>query len=70
MAEATIYQIPSTGFLNLRQILGDKRCNPPIQPIIPVGRTTWFARMKTGQYPQGVRLGARTLVFPLKISAP
>ncbi|MCC6301928.1 MAG: AlpA family phage regulatory protein [Gammaproteobacteria bacterium] len=42
--------IPNTGFLRLAQIL----------QIVPVGRSTWWARVKAGIYPKTVKLGPRT----------
>ena len=52
--------IPRTGFLRLRQIVGDAKARPPIPPIIPVGKSTWWAGVKSGRYPQPVRtLGTR-----------
>ena len=55
-----MYQIPETGFLRLTQIIGDAKAKPPIPPIIPVGRSTWWAGVKSGRFPQPVRtLGRR-----------
>ena len=55
----TIYQLPEAGFLRLHQIIGNKKANPPIPPIIPIGRTTFLQGVKTGKYPQPVKLSAR-----------
>ena len=53
-------QLPETGFLRLKQIIGDPKAIPPIPPVIPVGKSTWWAGVKSGRYPQPVRtLGAR-----------
>ncbi|MEW6164507.1 MAG: transcriptional regulator [Pseudomonadota bacterium] len=52
--------VPQTGFLRLHQIIGNPKANPPIPPIIPVCKSTWWAGVKSGRYPQPVRtLGAR-----------
>lgn len=52
--------IPETGYLRLRQILGDSRANPPIPAIIPVSKSTWWAGVRSGRYPPAVRsLGER-----------
>ena len=52
--------IPETGFLRLPQIIGNTKANPPIPPIIPVSKSTWWAGVKIGRYPQPVRtLGQR-----------
>jgi hypothetical protein len=55
-----MYQLPESGYLRLSQIIGDRRAKPPIPPIIPVSKSTWWAGVKSGRYPQPVRtLGAR-----------
>ena len=52
--------LPEFGFLRLSQIIGDPKADPPILPVIPVGRSTWWAGVKSGRYPQPVRtLGRR-----------
>jgi prophage regulatory protein len=52
--------IPTSGFLRLRQILGDPLADPPLPAIIPIGRTSWWAGVKTGKYPKPVKLGPGT----------
>ncbi len=53
-------QLPDIGFLRLSQILGNPDAEPPIPPIIPVGKSCWWAGVKAGRYPQPVRtLGKR-----------
>lgn len=60
----TIYRaIPETGFLRLPQIIGDPKTDPPIPAIVPVGRSTWWAGVKTGRFPAPVKLGPRTSVW-------
>lgn len=52
--------LPETGFLRLSQIVGDPKADPPIPPLIPVSKSTWWAGVKSGRYPAPVRtLGAR-----------
>lgn len=52
--------LPETGYLRLPQIIGDKKAQPPVPAIIPVGKSTWWAGVKSGRYPQPVRtLGRR-----------
>lgn len=53
--------IPETGYLRVRQILGDRRRGIP--PIIPVASSTWWAGVKSGRFPQPVKLGPRTTVW-------
>lgn len=53
-------QLPETGFLRLSQIIGKPKAEPPIPPIIPVSKSTWWEGVKSGRYPQPVRtLGRR-----------
>ncbi|MDI9819824.1 MULTISPECIES: AlpA family transcriptional regulator [unclassified Legionella] len=56
-------KLPETGFLRAHQILGDKTANPPIPPLIPVGKSTWWAGVKSGRFPQPIKLGPRTTVW-------
>lgn len=41
--------------LRLSQIIGNPNSDPPIPPIIPVSKSTWWAGVKSGRYPQPVR---------------
>ncbi len=55
-----MYQLPETGYLRLPQIIGNPNAEPPIPPIIPVGKSTWWAGVRSGRYPQPVKtLGPR-----------
>lgn len=58
-----MHQLPETGYLREKQILGDKKAKPPIPPIIPVCHSSWWAGIKSGRYPQPVKLGPRTTVW-------
>ena len=50
--------LPSTGYLRLQQIIGNPARGVP--PLIPVSRSTWWAGVKSGRFPQPTRaLGAR-----------
>ncbi len=51
--------LPETGFLRLPQIVGDSKAHPPVPALIPVSRSTWWAGVKSGRYPQPVKLGPR-----------
>ena len=53
-------KLPETGFLRLSQIIGKPEAEPPIPAVIPVGKSTWWAGVKSGRYPQPVKsLGTR-----------
>ena len=56
-------QLPDTGFLRLTQIIGNPHAEPPIPPIIPVGKTCWWEGVKTGRFPKPVKLGPRLTMW-------
>ena len=51
--------LPETGFLRLPHIVGNPKAHPPVPALIPVSRSTWWAGVKSGRYPQPVKLGLR-----------
>lgn len=57
------YQLPETGFLRLPQIIGDRKANPPIPPIIPVKKSCWWEGVRTGRYPPAVKLSPRVTAW-------
>jgi prophage regulatory protein len=50
-------QLPQTGFLKLKQIIGDPKATPPIPPLIPVKKSCWWAGVKSGRFPKSVKIG-------------
>jgi hypothetical protein len=56
-------QIPEDGFLRLPQILGNPKASPPLPPIVPVSRSSWWAGVKSGRYPRPVKLGPHTTAW-------
>ncbi len=48
-----INELIHTGFVRLPQILA----------LIPIGKSTWWAGVKTGKYPQPIKIGANTTVW-------
>ena len=53
--------LPQTGFIRLQQIVGDRKQG--ITAIIPVGKSTWWAGVRSGRYPKPVKLGPRTTAW-------
>lgn len=53
--------LPEAGYLRLSQIIGKPATNddPGIPAIYPVSKSTWWAGVKSGRYPQPVKLGER-----------
>lgn len=43
--------------LRLKEIIGDKKSDPPRAGIIPIGRSTWLQGVKDGRFPAPVKLG-------------
>jgi prophage regulatory protein len=54
-----IGQLPKEGFVRLASILA------PVGPI-PVGRSTWWAGVKSGRFPKPVKLGPRTTAWKVE----
>jgi predicted DNA-binding transcriptional regulator AlpA len=62
-----VQHLPETGFLRIRQIVGDPKANPPIPPIIPVSRSAFWAGVRQGRYPQPTRaLGPRITAWTVQ----
>ena len=45
----------------VEEIVGDKK--KAIPPIIPVSKSTWWAGVRSGRFPQPVKLGPRITVW-------
>jgi len=54
-------QLPDIGFLRVSQIVGDQRKGVPA--LVPVGKSTWWAGVKDGRFPQPVKLSSRVTVW-------
>jgi prophage regulatory protein len=55
--------LPEAGFLRIWQIIGNPKAVPPIPALLPVGRTTFLNGVKSGKFPQPVKLGARSVAW-------
>jgi hypothetical protein len=53
--------LPETGFLRLKQIIGDRKRGIP--PLIPVCASAWWAGVKSGRFPKSLKLSAGTTVW-------
>jgi prophage regulatory protein len=58
-----VSSLPQTGFLRLKQIIGDPKAEPPIPPIIPVKKSCWWAGVKSGRFPASVKSGPRLTMW-------
>jgi len=59
-------QLPVTGFLRLNQILGNAKANPPIPPIIPISKSTWWEGVQSGRFPKPVKLGSHITLWKIR----
>jgi len=48
-------------FLRLKQIVGDLKTSPPLQPLIPVGQSTILAWVQQGKFPKPIKMGRCTV---------
>jgi len=51
--------LPETGFLRLRQIIGDKTTTA----IIPISRSSFLQGVREGRFPKPIKLGKRTTAW-------
>ncbi|MGB4912538.1 MAG: AlpA family phage regulatory protein [Candidatus Dechloromonas phosphoritropha] len=58
-----MHQLPETGFLRLKQIIGDPQANPPVPAVIPISKSSWWQGCKDGKFPKPVKLGPRTTAW-------
>jgi prophage regulatory protein len=47
------FDIPETGYLRLPEVL----------KLIPIGKSSWWAGIRAGRFPEGVKLGPRTTAW-------
>ncbi len=58
-----MHSVPTTGYVRLKQIVGDPKANPPVPALIPVIQSTCCLGVNAGRYPQPVRLSMRTTAW-------
>ncbi len=46
----------------LKKIIGDPRSDPPIEPIIPVSKSSWWEGVKSGFYAKAIKVSVNTTV--------
>jgi prophage regulatory protein len=54
---------PTATFLRIWQIIGNPKANPPIPPLIPIGKSSWWQKVRTGEAPAPIKLGKRVTVW-------
>ena len=48
--------LPKAGLARLEQVIGDPKADPPIRPVIPVSKSTWWAGVRSGQFPPAIKV--------------
>ncbi len=59
-----IQAIPSTGYLRIDHILGNRKKGIPA--LLPMCRSTWYAGIRAGKYPKSINLTERTVVWKVE----
>ena len=49
----------SGGLLRLKQIVGDNKADPPIPPLYPVSRGTWWNGVRDGRFPKPLKISTQ-----------
>lgn len=49
-------ECPRIGLARIEAIIGDAKASPPIRPLIPVSKSTWWAGVRSGRFPPPVRV--------------
>jgi hypothetical protein len=57
------YAVPETGFLRLKQIIGNPKANPAIPGLIPISASAWWQGVNSGRYPQAIKLSPGVTVW-------
>lgn len=61
-----MHNLPETGFIRIKGIIGDPKANPPIAPIIPISPSKLWADIKAGTFPAPVKLGKRCTAWKVE----
>lgn len=57
--------LPESGYVRIWQILGNPKAKPPIPPLIPVSKSTWWLWVKTGRVSKPVKFGIKIAAWPV-----
>jgi len=50
-------------YLRLKQIIGDRSLPHPIEPLLPISASSWWAGVAEGRFPKPVKLGPNTTAW-------
>ena len=55
---------PTTSrYLRLKQIIGDQKASPRLEPLLPISASSWWAGVAEGRFPKPVKLGPNTTAW-------
>jgi prophage regulatory protein len=49
--------------LRLTQIVGNPKANPPVPALVPIGKSSWWAKVKSGEAPAPIKIGKRVTAW-------
>jgi len=56
--------LPPVGYIRLKELLGNRKSNPAIPAIIPISKSSLWAKVKDGSFPAPVKpFGPRISVW-------
>jgi prophage regulatory protein len=58
-----LHRFPASGWARLKDIIGDRRANPPKPAFFPIGRSEIFRRIERGEFPAGMKLSPKMHVW-------
>ena len=50
-------------YLRLKQIIGNRNSSPPMEPILQISASSWWAGVAEGRFPKPVKLGPNTTAW-------
>lgn len=56
-------RLPETGFLRLPSIIGNPKADPPVPPLIPVGKSCWWEGVRDGRFPKPIKISPRVTAW-------
>jgi len=67
MSATTATTQPPVRYVRMKEIIfGDPTANPPIPPILPISRSTFYSLIKRGILPNGIKLTDGVTIWPLQ----
>lgn len=58
-----LQNLPATGFVRLRALLGDPKANPPVPAILPISSATLWRWVRKGHFPAPLKLSTHVTAW-------